>query len=158
VAGKVGLIGDTHDDIAPWQDVLSKVAPVFDGVDLILHCGDLTTTGVLDDLAQIAPVVAVRSQVDPAAEPPRLVEGPHFIESEGTRIGLVNTLGDHDPETLFSQRIDVLVHGGTHEASIEHRGPLLLVNPGSPSLAQQVTVAILTTAGPSTPSATIVPL
>ena len=108
-----------------------------------MHCGDLTTTGVLDALAEIVPVVAVRSAADPPPEPPRLVDGPYITESEGLVIGLVNTLGDADPVTLFGRPVDVVVHGGTHEARIEKTGDALSVNPGSPTLANEVTVAVL---------------
>ena len=74
--GRIGLIADTHDDAVSWDEIHPRTVEAFGGVDLILHCGDLTTTGVLDRLAEIAPVVAVRSAADPPAEPPRLVDGP----------------------------------------------------------------------------------
>ena len=139
----IGLISDTHDDISAWAEVLPKVVTAFDGVELILHCGDLTTCQVLDDLAAIAPVVAVRSSADPDPQPPRLIEGPHVLEAGGVVIGLVNALGELDPDRLFGRSVDVVVHGGTHEAALETRGGVLLVNPGSPTLANEVTVAVL---------------
>jgi putative phosphoesterase len=140
---RIGLVADTHDEIAPYDAVADKLAGAFDGVELILHCGDLTTTGVLDRLGELAPVVAVRSANDPSPEPPRLVEGPHILEVGGLVIGLVNTLGDADPGELFGRPVDVVVHGGTHAASIERTGGVLRVNPGSPTLAEEVTVAVL---------------
>jgi uncharacterized protein len=140
---RIGLIADTHDEIAPYDTVADKLSSAFDGVDLILHCGDLTTTGVLDRLEELAPVVAVRSANDPSPEPPRLFEGPHVLEAGGLVIGLVNTLGDLDVGELFGRPVDVVVHGGTHAASIERTDGVLLVNPGSPTLANEVTVAIL---------------
>jgi len=154
---KIGLIGDTHDAIAPFESVRDRVAEAFDGAALILHCGDLTTTGVLDSLAEIAPVVAVRSANDPPAEAPRLFDGPQVVEAGGLAIGLVNTLGDADPETLFGRPVDVVVHGGTHESSVETAGDRLSVNPGSPTLANEVTVAVLEISD-GDPSATVVPL
>ncbi len=153
----IGLISDTHDDIAPWAEVLPKVAEAFEGVELILHCGDLTTPQVLDDLAHIAPVVAVRSAADPPAQPPRLVEGPQVLDAGGLVVGLVNALGDRDPDELFGRAVDVVVHGGTHEASVETRDDALLVNPGSPTLANQVTVAVLDTHS-RPPQARIIPI
>jgi uncharacterized protein len=153
----IGLISDTHDDVAPWAEVLPKVANAFDGVELILHCGDLTTLQVLNDLAEIAPVVAVRSSADPASQPPRLVDGPHVLNAGGVVIGLVNSLGDHDPTELFDRPVDVVVHGGTHEASVEMRRGVLFVNPGSPTLANQVTVALVDTQS-RPPRAEIIPI
>jgi len=154
---KIGLIADTHDTIAPFEGVRDKVATAFDGAELILHLGDLSTTGVLDQLAEIAPVVAVRSPADPDAEPPRLFDGPHVVEAGGVAIGMVNTLGDADPAALFGRPVDVVVHGGTHEASIGRAGGVLSVNPGSPTLANEVSVAVLEIDG-GTAEATIVPM
>ncbi|HEV8064883.1 MAG TPA: metallophosphoesterase family protein [Acidimicrobiales bacterium] len=142
----IGLIADTHDAIGPWSGVLPKVAETFAGVGLILHCGDLTTSRVLDDLATIADVVAVRSDNDPAADPPRLLEGPQVVEIGGVVIGLVNWLGESEPADVFGRRVDVVVHGGSHRAEITHAGGTVLVNPGSPTLADEVTVALLDTA------------
>jgi putative phosphoesterase len=135
---KIGLIADTHDDLVAWDDIQPKVAQAFLGVDLIVHCGDLTTMSVLDSLGEIAPVVAVRSPGDPPADDERLFDGPHLIEHAGTAIAVVNDLG----EQTFDD-VAVVVHGGTHKASVEHRANQLVVNPGSPSLAETVTVAVL---------------
>jgi putative phosphoesterase len=153
----VGLIADTHDDIAPWADVLPKVAKAFEGVGLILHCGDLTTLRVLDDLEGIAPVLAVRTSNDPEPEPQRLIEGPRVVETDGLVIGLVRSLGEEEPGSVFGQSVDVIVYGGSHKAVIDTREGILLVNPGSPTLAEEVTVAFLDTAA-RPPRAEIVPL
>jgi uncharacterized protein len=139
---RIGLIADTHDQVVPWDSVHPAIVHAFAGVELILHCGDLTTTAVLDRLEEIAPVVSVRSANDPLAEPPRLLDGPHVLERDGTTIGLVCVLGDDTTEAL-GRAVDVVVHGGTHVASIDQRGSVLLVNPGSPTLADERTVAIL---------------
>lgn len=153
---RVGLIADTHDEVVPWDRVQSQVAEAFSGVSLILHCGDLTTTGVLDRLEAIAPIVAVRSGGDPPPAPPRLLDGPQVLEAGGVAIGLVHTLPE-DGDVAFGRAVSVVVHGGTHEASIEEREGILYVNPGSPTLADEVSVGVLQLdAGP--PTATIVRL
>src|ERR1700683_2282435 len=103
---RIGLLGDTHDAIAPFEGVRDRVAEAFHDAERILHCGDLTTTGVLDALELIAPVVAVRSASDPPAAPPRLVDGPLVLELGGLSVGLVNTLGDASPEELFGRAVD----------------------------------------------------
>jgi putative phosphoesterase len=141
---RIGLIADTHDELVAWDEVLARVAVAFDGVELILHCGDLTTMRALDDLAGLAPVVAVRSDADPPPAPPRLLDGPHVLDAGDVTIGLVNTLGDPPVVPAFGRDVEVVVHGGTHTASVERRDGVLLVNPGSPSLAEACTVAVLT--------------
>ena len=153
---RVGLIADTHDEVIPWDGVQAKVEDAFSGVSLILHCGDLTTEDVLDRLERIAPIVAVRSGGDPPASPPRLRDGPQVVEAGGVAIGLVNTLPD-DGDVAFGQAVSVVVHGGTHAASVEERDGVLYVNPGSPTLADEVSVGVLEL-GAGSPSATIVRL
>jgi uncharacterized protein len=153
---RIGLIADTHDEVVPYDAIADRVAAVFAGVELILHCGDLTTTAILDRLAELAPVVAVRSPSDPPPAPPRLLDGPHVLATHDVTIGLVNTLED-DPRSTFGRDVDVVVHGGTHVASVDASGTVLLVNPGSPTLADAVSVGILELGGP-TPVATIVAL
>ena len=154
--GRIGVIGDTHDDLVPWDGVHDRVARAFEGVELIVHCGDLTTMAVLDRLGEIAPVLAVRSTADPDPEPPRLLDGPRVLETDGLAIGVVNSLRG-DLAQVFDRRVDVVLHGGTHAASIDTRDGVLCLNPGSPTLAEAVTVGVLDTDG-GRPTATIVPL
>jgi predicted phosphodiesterase len=56
---------------------------------------------------------------------------------------------------MFGRRVDVVVFGGTHAPLVEQDGDVLLVNPGSPSLAAQLTVAELVV-GDGPPSARII--
>src|SRR5206468_11123058 len=56
--GRIGVISDTHGLVRP------EVRPAFDGVDLILHAGDVGNAEVLKELASIARVIAVRGNND----------------------------------------------------------------------------------------------
>lgn len=142
--GTIGVIADTHDDIADWGPVRERLGDVFAGVSLIVHCGDATTGAVLDGLAEIAPVVAVRSAADPPADPPRLVEGPRVVEHDGLDVGVVVSLPEGtDVEELFGRPVGLVLHGGTHAPSVEERDGAVLVNPGSPTLAERHTVALV---------------
>ena len=62
---KVGVLSDTH-----VPTIVSALPPaiydIFQGVDLILHAGDIVELSVLDDLRAIAPVEAVAGNVDSA--------------------------------------------------------------------------------------------
>jgi len=150
---QIGVIADTHDELVPWDEVLAKVAAAFEGVDLVLHCGDLTTRRALDDLGALAPVVAVRSAADPPPDEV-LLEGPHVLEAGSVTIGLVCALGEERAASL-DRPVDVVVHGGTHVASVETADGVLYVNPGSPSLADTTTVARLVV-GDGPPHASVV--
>lgn len=99
---RVGVISDTHvpkraRTIPEW------VFEAFEGVDLILHAGDLTTLEVLDELARLAPVEAVAGNMDlmgvgdSAALPRRRV-----VDAAGVRIGLIH--GDDGPGRSTPER------------------------------------------------------
>jgi predicted phosphodiesterase len=57
-------------------------------------------------------------------------------------IGLVNTLPEGE-SVEFWQPVAVVAHGGTHEARVEQRDGMLYVSPGSPTLADVVSVGVV---------------
>lgn len=142
--GRIGVVADTHDEIAAWAPVRERLGDVFAGASLIVHCGDATSAQVLDELAEIAPVVAVRSAADPPADPPRLVDGPRVVDHDGVAVGVVVSLPENtDVGSLFERPVGLVLHGGTHAPSVEERDGAVLVNPGSPTLAERHTVAVI---------------
>ena len=144
---RIGLVSDTHDNLCDWPAVYARVSAALDGVDLVLLCGDISTMQVLDDLERVAPVRATRNPSDPEPIPGRLDDGPIVIDVDGTPIGLTFRVPDPragtDWSKFFGQPVDVVVFGGTHAPVIEDDGGVLLVNPGSPSLAAELTVGEL---------------
>lgn len=131
----IGLISDTH--IPHRARVLpQKVLDAFSEVDLILHAGDLTTLKVLEELKQIAPVMAVQGNMDRAngIDLPKA----RVIEAEDLRIGLIH--GEVYPRADTQQLLylakelnaDILVSGHSHQPKIEQKEGILLLNPGSP--------------------------
>ena len=122
----IGLISDTH--ITPKRGKLSeKVFEIFDGVDLILHAGDITTRGVLDDLNKIAPVIAVLGNNDKLD-----LEKYEMIEAQDKKIILVH---GHKIEDLYEfglkRGADIVVSGHTHSPNHEIVNGMHLINPGS---------------------------
>jgi uncharacterized protein len=119
----LGLISDTHDLLRP--EALQALA----GVDRILHAGDICSPGILDALAAIAPVTAVRGNNDRGAWAEMLAE------RETLRVDDVSILIVHDLATLRrhppKQAADVVVCGHSHRPMIETRDGVLYVNPGS---------------------------
>ena len=79
--------------------------------------------------------------------PGRLDDGPIVIDADGTPIGVTFSVPDPRAGTdwaqFFGRPVEVVVFGGTHEPVIEDDGGVLLVNPGSPSLAAELTVGEL---------------
>src|SRR5215510_13863709 len=118
----VGVIADTHGLLRP--QALAALA----GVDLIVHAGDIGSAALLDALAAIAPVVAVRGNNDRdrwAASLPERVT----TEIAGARLHVV-----HDLKTLRGDPAGLGVQvsaGHSHKPSVEHRSGVMLLNPGS---------------------------
>jgi hypothetical protein len=146
-AMRIGLVSDTHDNLCDWPAVRGRIAEALAGVDLVVHCGDITTLAVLDDLERVAPVRATRNTDDPEPIPGRLDDGPIVIDADGVAIGVTFSLPDPREGTdwaeMFGRPVDVVVFGGSHAPVIEQDGDVLLVNPGSPSLAAALTVGEL---------------
>ncbi|HOG47034.1 MAG TPA: YfcE family phosphodiesterase, partial [Anaerolineae bacterium] len=111
----LGVVSDTHGYFQPGLKEL------FRGVDRILHAGDIDAQGVLDALEEIAPVTAVRGNVDRgrlAADYPAWLD----MEVEGHRLLLIHRGGRvlHAEATLAAMleqvRPDIIVYGHTHQA------------------------------------------
>lgn len=131
----IGLISDTH--IPDRARVLpQKVLEAFSDVELILHAGDLTSPKAIDELEEIAPVMAVQGNMDRANG----VDLPKakVIEAEGLKIGLIHgevyPRADSDQLLYLAKELDVdiLVSGHSHQPKIEQKEGILLLNPGSP--------------------------
>jgi uncharacterized protein len=145
---RFALVADTHDIHCNWTEAVGELLQVWGDVDAILHCGDLTSPAALQTLGQIAPVYATRNDMDPPPDPPMLVDGARLFEAGDLIIGMVFSLGEgpiapSTAESLFGRRPDVCVYGATHASHIASTGGTLFVNPGSPTLAQQRSTAIL---------------
>ena len=138
---KIGIISDTHNYLDP------RIAQVFEGVDHILHAGDVGLPWILLELEQIAPVTAVLGNTD-AGIPLRETE----ICSLGRRTFLlhhiVNPLSPSEQlrQCILQVRPDVVVFGHTHKAFERSVGGTLFFNPGyagKPKFAQSRSVAVL---------------
>lgn len=139
---KIGIISDTHNHLDP------AVRQAFQGVDHILHAGDIGLPWLLLELEEIAPVTAVIGNND---------AGLAYRETEiilvGDRKFLVHHIVDPlAPEDKIKRRIirenpDVVVFGHTHKPHCEAIGRTLYFNPGyagKPRFNLRRSVAILT--------------
>ncbi len=135
---ELGLISDTHGLLRP--EALAALA----GVDEILHAGDVGDFELLARLATVAPVIAVRGNVDYGAGLSRLPQRVR-LERAGTRLLMLHILDDLGLDPAAAG-IDVVIYGHSHQPRIEHRGDALFVNPGSagpPRFSLPVTLARL---------------
>ena len=117
---RIGLIADTHGLLRP--EAKSFLA----GVDAILHAGDVGRDDVLAGLRELAPVHAVRGNVDrtgAARELPQRLD----LEFAGIRIALTHVR----PSESATPDADVVVFGHSHQPLIEETAGRLWINPGS---------------------------
>lgn len=121
----IGLISDTHGHIP------SSVTNVFKDVDLIIHAGDIGEETVLDKLSKIAPMAAVRGNMDFGKWTGRLPQ------TETIEIGqivlyvlhMINRL-DADPAKTG---IRAVISGHTHRPDVYEKNGIMFINPGSAS-------------------------
>lgn len=136
---KLGVISDTHGLLRP------EVAPALAGVDLILHCGDVGEFSILEELGKIAPVTAIRGNIDREGKCAQLPETEVAL-AEGRYIYML-----HDVKTLHldpaAGRFAAVLSGHTHVPNFHSHKGVLYLNPGSCGPRRfhlPVTVALLT--------------
>jgi putative phosphoesterase len=125
-AGKaafIGVISDTHGLLRP------EAVDALQGSEHIIHAGDVGAPGILEKLASIAPLTAIRGNVDKGGWAGKLPE-TEVVEIAGISIYVLHDLGQLDlkPEAAG---FDVVVYGHSHLPQQEVRGGVLYFNPGS---------------------------
>ncbi len=112
-----------------------------EGADLIVHSGDLVTLPVLEQLGRLAPLAAVRGNMDAAILKERL-PARDVAEIGGVRIGVL-----HDPGPALGRiarlaqtfaDCDAVVFGHTHVPQIQRLGRRVIANPGSPTVPRSI--------------------
>jgi len=120
---KVGVVSDTHGLLRPG--VLTALA----GCDHILHAGDVGDRAILDVLAGIAPVTAIRGNIDdhgPCSQLPPI----EIVELEGRSIYMLHDVHDLDLDPAAAG-IAAVISGHSHKPAVEWRKGVLYFNPGS---------------------------
>jgi uncharacterized protein len=130
---KLGIISDTHSLLRP--EVLSSLrGPAFSGIDRILHCGDVGKFSILDELARIAPVTAIRGNVDREGACAKLPETEVVLIEDPPNAGLYIYML-HDLKTLHldpaAAKFAAVLHGHTHVPNFVTKKGVLYFNPGS---------------------------
>jgi uncharacterized protein len=146
----IGLISDTH---IPKRAtcIPPKVFEIFKNVDFIIHAGDLVELTVIDELEQVAPVLAVHGNMD-VPEISIGIPKLNSLKIFDWKIGVM-----HDPNILHGTQemeqmakhygFNVFVYGHTHSSRIKWEEEILYINPGSPtdpaSLSNKPSVGLL---------------
>jgi uncharacterized protein len=120
---RVGLISDTHGLLRP------EAKAFLQGSDYIVHAGDICDPAILEELAAIAPLTAVRGNNDQGPWAARL------RETECLQVGQMIIYAIHDLSRLDIEPraagVSVVVSGHSHKPVVEERRGVLYVNPGS---------------------------
>ena len=140
---RIGLISDTHGKLRP------AVLEVFEGVDAIIHAGDIGGLDIITELTTLATVHAVHGNTDDFdiraeyGEALRLdLGGVAFVVVHG------HLLGSPTPARLRAEHpnCDVIIYGHTHVPLVDEQARPLVINPGAAGPARfnlKPSVAIL---------------
>jgi putative phosphoesterase len=119
----IGVISDTHGLLRP------EAVAAFRGVEHILHAGDVGDIAILDALRKIAPVTAIRGNVDVSGACAELPP-TDVVELGGRLFYLVHSVHDLDINPAAAG-VAMVVSGHSHKASVQARGGVIYFNPGS---------------------------
>ena len=135
----VGVISDTHGLLRPEaMDALAQV-------EHILHAGDVGHAGILRRLEEIAPVTAIRGNIDVRGECATL-PATEAVELAGKLFYLVHSVTDLDLNPEIAG-VSAVVSGHSHKASVTWKRGVMYLNPGSAGPRRfrlPITVALVT--------------
>lgn len=119
----IGVISDTHGLLRP--EALVALAEA----EQILHAGDVGNPEILTELGKIAPVTAIRGNVDVHGDC-SLLPATEAVELAGRLFYVVHSVHDLDIDPKAAQ-VDVVVSGHSHKPRIERKNGVIYLNPGS---------------------------
>jgi|SRR5690348_6308252 putative phosphoesterase len=121
---RLGLISDTHGLLRP------EACAQLEGVDHIIHAGDIGRSEVIAGLREIAPTTAIRGNIDAGAAWAHDYPATARVTLGDRSIYVLHNLDDLDLDPAAAG-IDVVVSGHSHRPKIETVGGVLYINPGS---------------------------
>ena len=119
----IGVISDTHGLLRP------EALELLRGANYIIHAGDVGDPEILDRLREIAPVVAVRGNIDRGTWANRF-PATDILEVNGTSIYILHNIDDLDLNPKMAG-FAAVVYGHSHVPEQETRSGVLYLNPGS---------------------------
>jgi hypothetical protein len=119
----IGVISDTHGVVRPG------VIQAFQGVERVIHAGDVGQPEVLTALRRVAPLIAVRGNVD-RGEWARELRETEVVEIGPIRLYVLHDLHQLDLEPAAAG-FRAVISGHSHRPSAQERNGVLFLNPGS---------------------------
>jgi uncharacterized protein len=130
----IGIISDTHGYLS------TSAIQSLKGVDRIIHAGDIGNPEVLDTLNRIAPVDAVRGNMDGGKWAKKLPK-TEIVEIGDILIYVLHDINDLDLDPSVAG-IGAIINGHTHQPAVDRRNGVLYVNPGSASMPRRSSESI----------------
>ncbi len=133
---KIGVISDTHIPTRA-ESLPEKISSIFKGVDLIIHCGDIVSDDVLVELSSIAPVAAVKGNMDsygislPVEEIIKINDTFTICASHGA--GSPFSIKERLYKAFKQYAPSLVLYGHTHIAAKDEYMGIPFFNPGSPT-------------------------
>jgi putative phosphoesterase len=116
----IGLISDTHGLLRP------QAVEALRGSDFIIHAGDIGDPGILDELSRLAPVTAVRGNIDRESPLPET----QVLEAGGILVYVLHNIAELDLDPAAAG-FHAVVAGHSHKPGWREKDGVLFVNPGS---------------------------
>jgi putative phosphoesterase len=134
---KIGVLSDTH---IPYsiKSLSKKILEILSSADAILHAGDFQDISVLEELSAIAPFYGVCGNMDSDVIR-NVLPAKRTINIGGFTIGLIHGWGapagleDRVFSSFLGEKVDVIVHGHSHNPLNRLKNGILMFNPGSPT-------------------------
>lgn len=134
----IGVISDTHIYAGSRRQLDDGVKRLFGraGVELLVHLGDANTLDVLEELAELAPLIAVRGNNDEEDLQYTLPLTTRFTVGQKT-FAAIHGHGGRSARDVAIERwagkVDCVLFGHSHLPLIEQERGTILFNPGSPT-------------------------
>jgi len=119
----IGLISDTHGLIRP------EAIEALQGVDLVVHAGDIGKPEVLNALKAIGPLVAIKGNNDIGAWA-SILPDTRLVQTANMKLYVIHNVKELDCEPA-AEGYAVVISGHSHKPSVLTRDGVLFVNPGS---------------------------
>jgi putative phosphoesterase len=119
----IGLISDTHGLIRP------QAIEALQGVELIIHAGDIGKPEVLSALKNVAPVAAIKGNID-SGDWAKLLPYTRLVKAGGMRLFIIHNVRELDCDPV-ARGFQIVVSGHSHKPAVSTRDGVLFVNPGS---------------------------
>lgn len=118
---KIGVVSDTHGLSRP------ELSTLFQDCSLLLHAGDIGNLKTLKTLGSIAPVTAVRGNID-TGDWAESIPRTHMLMIEGISIYMIHDLKHLDPSL---PKYDLIISGHSHQPLFQRLNGIAYLNPGS---------------------------